>query len=140
MRIRNPLVGTLAAVAGWVVLFFTVSHWWALATANEVVVGTAGLLAGEVIRTAPTLGYFFVTGLIFGRTIGAGAGARWASLAAAVSMAVYALLAQQIFYDGFDVLAVALLAVDYLIPIILAISGAALAGMWGRPPNGPIAT
>ena len=55
-------------------------------------------------------------------------------------MAVYALLAQQIFYDGFDVLAVALLAVDYLIPIILAISGAALAGMGGRPTNGPIAT
>lgn len=137
---RIPLVGTLVAVAGWMALFFTVSHWWALATANDGVVGTAGLVAGEVIRTAPTLAYFFVVGLIFGRTMGAGAGARWASLAAAAAMAVYASLAQQIFYGGLDALAVAVLAIDYLLPIVLAIAGAALAGMARHSTNGPIAT
>ena len=133
MRDTNKaLIGALVAVVGWTVIFFTLLNWWAVSTAGERAVSPIGLVARELEQTAPTLIYFFLVGLVLGRLLGPGAGATWALLAAAVAMSIHASLMQQIFPGGFDFLAAVLLAIDHLLPLVLAIAGAATSRLWRR--------
>lgn len=142
VRIGKCLIGVLLAVLGWTMLFFTFSHWWALRTANEGIVGPLGLFTGEVVRSAPDFAYFFVVGLVFGHVMGPRAGAKWALLSAAAAMCVHALLARQIFYgvDFFAVVVVVVLAIDYVLPLVFAIAGAVTARLWRNATNGAAAT
>jgi hypothetical protein len=132
----KALVGALLAVVGWTAIFFTLLNWWAVSTASERAVSPIGLIAGELERTAPTLLYFFLVGLLLGRVLGPRAGATWALLAAAAAMSFYALLTQQNFRGGLDSLAVTLLAIDYLLPLVLAIAGAATSRLWRSTTGG----
>src|SRR5438132_474606 len=100
MSMGKAVTCALLAVLGWVLIFFTLSHWWALRTASGSTVGTIGLFAGEIVRTAPNLAYFFIVGLVFGVVMGTRLGTKLALFAASAAMCIYALLAQQIFYDG----------------------------------------
>lgn len=136
MRNTKALVGALLAVLGWTVIFFALLDWWAVRTAGERAVGSVGLIASELERTAPTSIYFFVAGLLLGRMLGPRAGALWALAAAAVAMCVYALLSRQVFHGGVDPLALALFAIDYLLPLVLAIAGAATSRLWGNTASG----
>jgi len=136
MRKTTALIVALLAVVGWTVIFFTVLNWWAVSTASERTTGIVGLLAGEIERTAPTLVYFFVVGLLLGRMLGPRAGMMWALSAAVAAMFVRALLVTRVFYGGVDSLAVALLAIDYLLPVVLAVAGAATSRLWGRTTSG----
>src|SRR6267378_5751331 len=122
--------GVVLAVFGWALVYFLVAHSWALYIAREGTVGTTGLIGTEIVRIAPTLVYFLIVGLVFGLLISPAAGVRWAALAAAVAMAIEALLEHQIFYGGIDPLAVAVLAVDYLLPVAVAIAGALVTRLW----------
>ena len=133
-------VGVVVAVFGWALVYFLVAHSWALYIARETTVGTAGLIGMEIVRITPTLVYFLIVGLVIGRLVGPAAGARWAALAAAIAMAVEALLELQIFYGGIDPLAVAVLAVDYLLPIAVAIAGALVPRLWQNADGGTVAT
>ena len=136
MRKTKALVVALLAVLGWTVIFFTLLDWWAVTTPGERVASPVGLIAGEVERTAPTLVYFFLVGLVLGRVLGPRAGATWALLAAAVAMSLRALLAQQVFYSGVDSVAVALFAIDYMLPLVLAIGGATTSRLWRSTTSG----
>jgi hypothetical protein len=136
----KALTGTLLSVVGWVVIYFTISHWWTLSTSSERIVGAAGLVGGEVVRTAPTLVYFFAIGMVFGHIMGASSGAKWAVLGAAVSMCVYALLSQQVFLGAIDPLAVVVLVVNFLLPLLCAGAGAAATRTWHRSQSGSAAT
>jgi hypothetical protein len=130
----KTLIGALLAVVGWTLLFFTFLNWWAVNTAGERAVSPVGVIASEVERTAPTLVYFFLVGLLLGRMLGPRAGATWALSAAAAAMAIQALLTQRVL--GVDSLAVALLAIDYFLPLVLAIAGAATSRLWQSTTNG----
>jgi hypothetical protein len=121
---------------GWTVIFFVLLDWWAIRTAGERAVGSVGIIAGELERTAPTLVYFFVVGLLLGRMLGPRAGAAWAFSAAAAAMCVYAVLSRQVFSGGIDFLAAALLAIDYLLPPVLAVAGVATSRLWGNTASG----
>jgi hypothetical protein len=55
-------------------------------------------------------------------------------------MALEALAEHQVFFGGIDPLAVAVLAVDYLLPIAVATSGAFFARLWQKPRGGTVAT
>lgn len=117
-------------------IFFALLNWWAVSTPGERAVSPIGLIAGELERTAPTLVYFFVVGLLLGRVLGPLAGATWALLAAAAAMSLHALLTRQDFHGDLDSLTVALLAIDHLLPLVLAIAGAATSRLW-RSTGGP---
>jgi hypothetical protein len=132
----RTLIGALLAVVGWTLLFFAFLNWWAVNTASERAVSPVGAIASEVERTAPTLVYFFVVGLLLGRMLGQRAGATWALSAAAAAMAIQALLTQRVLPGGGGPLAFALLAIDYFLPLVLAIAGAATARLWRSTPNG----
>lgn len=134
-------VGVVVAVFGWALVYFLVAHSWALRVARESgVVGTAGLIGFEMLRIVPTLVYFLVVGLAFGFLSGSAVGARWAALGAAIAMAIEALIEQQYFFDGIDPLAVAVLTVDYLLPVAFAIVGALITHFWQRRNRGTVAT
>ena len=136
MRNTKALIGALLAVVGWTVIFFTLLNWWAVSTASERAVSGIGLIAGELERTVPTLVYFFLVGLLLGRVLGPRAGAMWALLAAVAAMSIHALLTQQIPHGGLDSLTVALLAIDHLLPLVLAIAGAATSRLWRSKTSG----
>lgn len=136
MRKTKALISALLAVLGWTVIFFTLLDWWARSTAGERAVSPVGRIAGEVERTAPTLLYFFLVGLLLGRVLGPRAGATWALAAAVAAMSIHALLTQRVFYGGVDFLAVAVLAIDYLLPLVLAIAGAATSRLWRSTTSG----
>lgn len=131
MRNTKAFIGALLAVIGWTAIFLALFDWWAVRTASERTAGPVGLLAGELERTAPTLVYFLVVGLVLGRLLGPRAGALWGLTAAAAAMVIHALFSARVFQGGGDLLAVALLAVDYLLPLVLAIAGAAASRLWG---------
>jgi hypothetical protein len=130
MRSSKALFGALLAVVGWTLLFFALLNWWAVSTPSERAVSPIGLIAGELERTAPTLVYFFVVGLVLGRVLGPRAGATWALLAAVAAMSIHALLTQQVLHGGLDSLTVALLAIDHLLPLVVAVAGAATSRLW----------
>ena len=132
----KALVGALLAVVGWTAIFFTLLNWWAVSTASERVGSPIGLIAGELERTAPTLLYFFLVGLVLGRMLGPRAGATWALVAAVAAMSIHAVLTRQISHGGFDSLAVTLLAIDYLLPLVLAIAGAVTSRLWRNTTGG----
>lgn len=136
MRKTKALIVALLAVLGWTVIFFTLLKWWAVSTAGERAVSSVGLIAGELERTAPTLLYFFLVGLLLGRVLGPRAGATWALSAAAAAMSIYALLTPPLSYSGVDSPSVALLAIDYLLPLVLAIAGAATSRLWRSATSG----
>jgi hypothetical protein len=134
------MAGAAVAVFGWALIYFLIAHSWALQIARESpVVGTPGLIGFEIFRIAPTLTYFLLVGLVFGSLIGAAVGARWAALGAAIAMAIEASIEHQVFYGGIDPLAVAVLTVDYLLPVVFAIVGALITRFWQRQ-NGTVAT
>jgi hypothetical protein len=128
------------AVVGWVLVYLTAAHSWALLTARESVVGPAGLVASEVVRIAPALVYFLAIGLVMAHLFAASAGLRWAALTAAIAMALEALAEQRVFYGGIDGLAIAVLAVNYLLPIVAAMGGASIVRLWQKPKGGTVAT
>ena len=136
MRSSKALFGALLAVVGWTLIFFSLLSWWAVNTPSERVVSPIGLIAGELERTAPTLVYFFVVGLLLGRVLGPRTGATWALLAAVAAMSIHALLTQQDFHGGPNSLTVALLAIDHLLPLVLAIAGAATSRLWRSTTGG----
>jgi len=136
MRNTKALIGALLAVVGWTVIFFTLLNWWAASTTGERAVSPIGLVVDELERTAPTLVYFFVVGLLLGRVLGPRAGAAWALLAAVAAMSVHALLTQQVLHGGLDSLTVALLAIDHLLPLVLAVAGAATSRLWRSTTSG----
>lgn len=136
MRSTKALVVALLAVVGWTLIFFTLLSWWASNTPSDRAGSPMGLIAGELERTAPTLIYFFVVGLLFGRVLGPRTGAIWALLAAVAAMSIHALLTPQDFHGGLDSLTVALLAIDHLLPLILAIAGAATSRLWQSTTRG----
>jgi hypothetical protein len=136
MRHTKALIGALLAVVGWTVIFFTLLSWWAVSTAGERAVSGIGLIAGELERTAPTLIYFFLVGLLLGRVLRPRVGAVWALLAAVGAMSIHAMFTQRSFHGGLDTLAVALLAIDYLLPLVLAIAGAATSRLWQGTTSG----
>ena len=133
-------VGVVIAVVGWALVYFLMAHSLALHTARESIVGTAGLIGFEVLRIAPTLIYFLAVGLVFGFLRGPAAGARWAALGAATAMAIEALIEHQIFYSGIDPFAMAVLAVDYLLPVVFAVVGALVTRFWQRQSGHTVAT
>lgn len=134
-------VGVVVAVLGWAVVYFVIAHSWALQVARESpVVGPAGLIGFEIFRIAPTLTYFLLVGLVFGSLCGAVVGARWAALGAAIAMTIEALIEQQVFYGAIDPLAVAILSVDYLLPVVFAVLGALITRSWQRPNGHTVAT
>lgn len=137
MRSTKALFGFLLAVVGWTLIFFALVGWWAANSPSERAASPTGLIAGELEQTAPTLVYFFVVGLLFGRVLGLRAGATWALLAAVAAMSIHALLAQQDFHGGLDSLTVALLAIDHGLPLVLAIAGAATSRLWRSTTSGP---
>jgi len=135
--------GTISAVvtvAGWALVYFLIAHSWALYTARESTMGTVGLIGFEILRIAPTLTYFLVVGLVIGSLLGPAAGGRWAALGAVIAMAIEALIEHQIFVGGIDPLAVAVLAVDYLLPVAFAVVGAFIARFWQKPNAQTVAT
>jgi hypothetical protein len=139
----SPAKGTAAVVlilVGWVIVYLSVAHSWALLTARETIVGPAGHVLSEVVRIAPALLYFVVVGLVMALLFGSFAGARWAALATAIAMALEALAEQHTFFGGIDALAVAVLIVNYLLPIGVAIGGALIARLWEGPRSGTVAT
>ena len=136
MRNTKALIGALLAVVGWTVIFFTLLNWWAVSTASERAAGRIGLIAGELERTAPTLVYFFLVGLLLGRVLGPRAGATWALLAAVAAMSIHALLTKQVFHGGLDSLTMALFAIDHLLPLVLAAAGAATSRLWRSTTSG----
>jgi hypothetical protein len=87
-------------------------------------------------RTAPTLVYFFLVGLLLGRMLGPRAGAGWALLAAAAAMSIHAMLTPQMLHAGIDALTATLFAIDHLLPLLLAIAGAATSRLWRSTTNG----
>ncbi|HUL94089.1 MAG TPA: hypothetical protein VLV56_17265 [Burkholderiales bacterium] len=136
MRNTKALVGALLAVVGWTVIFFALLNWWAVTTASERAVSPIGLVANELERVAPTLLYFFVVGLLLGRVLGPRAGAAWALVAAMAAMVIHALLTQRVLYAGLDLMTVALLAVDYFLPLVSAVAGAATSRLWRSSTSG----
>ena len=139
-RIAKGSGAVVLAVVGWVLIYLSVVHSWALLTARETVVGPTGLVLSEVVRTAPALVYFYVVGVVMAQFFGVAAGTRWAALAAAMAMALEALVERHIFFGGIDPLAVAVLGVNYLLPIVLAVAGAFTVRLWDKPKGGPVAT
>jgi hypothetical protein len=133
-------IGVVVSVLGWALVYFLVAHSWALYTARESTVGTPGLIGFEVLRIAPTLAYFLAVGLVFASLLGSVEGAKWAALGASVAMAVEALIEHQIFYGGIDLLAVAVLAVDYFLPVVFAVVGAFIARFWQKSRGQTVAT
>ena len=136
MRNTKALVGALLAVVGWTVIFFALLNWWAVTTASERAVSPIGLVANELERVAPTVLYFFVVGLLLGRVLGPRAGAAWALVAAMAAMVIHALLTQRVLYAGLDLMTVALLAVDYFLPLVSAVAGAATSRLWRSSTSG----
>ncbi|HET7765042.1 MAG TPA: hypothetical protein VFK92_08120 [Burkholderiales bacterium] len=130
MRSTKALFGFLLAVVGWTLIFFALVGWWAVNSPSERAAGPTGLIAGELVQAAPTLVYFFVVGLLFGRVLGPRAGTTWALLAAVAAMSIHALLTRQDFHGGFDSLTVTLLAIEHGLPLILAVAGAATSRLW----------
>ena len=133
---RKALFGALLAVVGWTLIFFSLLSWWAVNIPSERAVSPIGLIADELERTAPTLLYFFVVGLLLGRVLGPRTGTTWALLAAVAAMSIHALLTQQDFHGSLDSLTVALLAIDHLLPLVLAIAGTATSRLWRSTTNG----
>ena len=126
----RTLLLALLAVLGWTVIFFVFLDWWAVHTAIERPATTVGMLVGEVKRTAPALVYFFAVGLLLGRGLGPGTGGVWALVAAAVAMVIQAISTQRIFPGGVDLVVLVVLAIDYLLPLLCAIAGAATSRLW----------
>ena len=140
IRAAKGLGAVVLALVGWVLIYLSVVHSWTLLTARETVVGPAGLILHEAVRTAPALVYFYVVGVVMAQFFRLALGARWATLAAAIAMALEALAERQIFFGGIDLLAVAVLGVDYLLPVALAGAGALTARLWQKPKGGAVAT
>ena len=132
----KALFGFLIAVVGWTLIFFALLGWWAVNAPSERAASSIGLIAGELERAVPTLVYFFVVGLLLGRLLGPRAGAAWALLAAVAAMVIHALLTQQDFHGGPNSLTVVLLAIDHLLPLVLAIAGAATSRLWRSTTGG----
>jgi hypothetical protein len=133
-------ITVFVAVLGWALVYFLFAHAWTLLTANESVVSQGGFVVREIVRIAPTLIYFLAAGLIVGYVFGRAMGARWAALAAAIAMIIEAMLERYTFFQGIDSFAVLLLAVNYILPIVVAAGGALIAGVLQRPDGGTIAT
>ncbi|SRR5258706_2932908 len=136
----NRSIAVVVAVVGWVVVYLSVVHSWELLTARKAIVGPAGYVASEVVRIAPALIYFLAVGILYGAFFRPLAGARWATLTAAIAMALQALAEQQVFHGGIDALAVAVLSVNYLLPVVAATGGAFVARLWQKPDGGSLAT
>jgi hypothetical protein len=136
MRNTKAVLGALLAVVGWTLIFFSLLSWWAVNTPSERAASPIGLIADELERTAPTLVYFFVVGLLLGRVLGPRVGAAWALVAGVVAMSIHALLTRQNFDGGLDSLTVAMFAIDHLLPLVLAIAGAAASRLWQSPTGG----
>jgi hypothetical protein len=130
MRNTKAFIGALLAIVGWTVMFFALLNWWAVSTASERASSPLGLVVSELEGTAPTLVYFFVVGLLLGRVLGPSAGAKWALFAAVAAMSIHALLSRQVLHGDLDSVTVALLAIDHLLPLVLAIAGAATSRLW----------
>ncbi|HXZ55266.1 MAG TPA: hypothetical protein VEH03_07405 [Burkholderiales bacterium] len=130
----------LLAVLGWTVIFFMFLDWWAVHAASERATTTVGLLVGEAERTAPTLIYFFAVGLLLGRALGLRTGGVLTLVTAAAAVVIQAIATQQVFSDGIGLMAVVVLAIDYLLPLLCGIAGVATSGLWrstaggGNPP------
>ena len=139
MHAAKRAITVVLAVVGWALVYLTAAHSWALLTARESVVGPAGFVASEVVRVAPALAYFLAVGLVMAHLFGAAAGLRWATLTAAIAMALEALAEQRVFYGGIDGLAIAVLAVNYVLPIVAAMGGAVIVRLWQKP-DGTVAT
>jgi hypothetical protein len=140
MRAAKGLGVVVLAVFGWVLIYLSVVHSWTLLTAREAVVGPTGLILHEAVRTAPALVYFYVVGIVMAQYFGIALGARWAALAPSAAMALEALAEHQIFLGGIDLLAVAVLGVNYLLPIALGVAGALTVRLWQKPKGGAVAT
>ncbi|HTQ73411.1 MAG TPA: hypothetical protein VMI74_03920 [Burkholderiales bacterium] len=126
----KTLLLALLAVLGWTVGFFMLLDWWAVNSPSERAASPVGLLVSEVGRTAPTMIYFFAVGLLLGRALGPGAGGVWALATAAAAMVIQAIATQRVFPDGADLVVLAALAIDYLLPLLCSIAGAATSRLW----------
>jgi len=133
-------VTVLVAVFGWALVYFFIATPWALYTTRESTMGTASLLAFEMLRIVPTLSFFLVAGLVIGSLLGSAGGAGWAALGASIAMGIEALIEKQVFYGGIDPLAVAVLTIDYLLPVVFAIVGALITRLWQRRNGSTVAT
>ena len=131
----RTLVFALLAVLGWTVIFFMFLDWWAVHTAIERPVTSVGLLVGEVQRTAPALIYFFAVGLLLGRALGPGAGGVWALLVAAAAMVIQAISTQGPSPGGVGLV---VLTIDYLLPLLCGIAGAATSRLWRGTTSGNV--
>jgi hypothetical protein len=142
MGTRGAKAAVLVSVSvfGWVFVYLFLAHSWALFAARESIMGPAGFVGTEVVRIAPTLAYFLLVGVVMGHLAGVSAGARGAALASAIAMAIEALVEHQIFVGGIDPLAVVVLAVNYLLPIAVAIAGAFITRLWQSANDGTVAT
>jgi len=130
MSIAKRLGATLLTLLVWELVNVTFAHWWAISTASEEVMGLMQFFAREILRNAPASAYFFSVGVVFGVTMGAHDGGRWAVFAAAVAMGINALLAKYMFYEGISYIEVALLVTNYGLPIALAAAGALFVHKW----------
>jgi hypothetical protein len=132
-RIAGLAAAAVAAV-GWLFVYSTVAFPWALMVARESFNGLAAFVAWQVVETAPALAYFLAVGLVMAVLFGVAAGARWAALAAAIAMALQARLWQYTFPGGIDSLALAVLSVNYLLPVAVAVGAALIGRLWRDEP------
>jgi len=133
----NVLIGTLLSVMGWIVVYITVAPWWAITTASERAMSPIANLVSMVVATAPTLVYFLVVGAVFGHLLGRMEGSKLALLSAAAAMCIHALIAEIVFYGGIELFAVLTVAIYFVLPLLIAVAGAASAHIWRSPtPHG----
>jgi hypothetical protein len=139
-RSVTALAAVVLSVLGWALVYISVGNSWALLTGRGTTVGPLGLVVSEVVRIAPALVYFLAVGIAIAHVLGSSVGLRWAAFATAIAMALQAATERHVFFDGIDTLAVAILGVNYLLPVTVAVVGASIARLWQRPRGGTIAT
>ena len=138
MSIAKRLGAAVVALLIWEVVNLTFAHWWAIATASEDIMGTAHFLAREVLRNAPALAYFFSVGLVFSLMMGAREGGMWAIFTAATATCINALLAKFRFYEGVSSIEIAVLMINYGLPIVFAAGGALFVYKWRHVNRGTV--
>jgi hypothetical protein len=126
----RTLLYALLAVVAWTAIFFMFLDWWAVNNPSERAASPLGLLVGEVERTAPIMIYFFAVGLLLGRALGPRTGGVWGLVTAAAAMVIQAIATQRVFPEGAGFVLVVALAIDYLLPLLCGIAGAATSRLW----------
>jgi hypothetical protein len=123
----KPLAILTVSLVAWVAVTLTIVHWWSVRIATDAGMSTTEFFLHEMARNIPHYVYFLIIGSIFALLLDARASVTWALLAATLAMWIYALMSHWTFYEGPSLSDIALLLVEYVLPLAFAVAGALIA-------------